>query len=1021
MCPRLLIFLIGAVYIYHQALAQEDIYFAELMVESNITLDAQTILSILNATTDLQVTDSQGVTYTVTLLQNELVAECLIIGIDTTCNCSTGYTWSNDVCYNYSCCNDSSCTANVSYITPLCVPKVNVLISGSVMLSAGTWGTSQTALLQAAFQVLNAFQYLNVTGQRQGNSIADFEASVNAIFETSFLQGIVTSLENSLTAVIWVNTLGMVNILYPNSTVCYLSSPILQCTFEEATGSAGWNLTRQDQRFELSNGSVVLLDSLCATPYYKSCIAIKLQLVTGAWEGIYECGFTTGSVRHTARAQLNVALLPDTITMLPSPLIGDCSTKLATDSAGIDFFTIIPNSTETYKVWWSYRGVTQSILYNTSVADTLVYTFTAQPSCQTTLDPQYVNVTFENPKGQQKTARADIPVIYAGSIICTENGTDVFWPNTPAGSTVINRTCAEGRVGYMSRTCIGPTWQPVYDYCINQQLNAILNKANNFLMGLGATQEMAMNIFAELSNNTSYESTDNIADITASITVLNTMAMASSNFVLQENVFPSFIEAASNLLNKTWAAVNETTLYSMSSTYLEAVEVLVERINVNNSQGFYSANIELDFCFTIECNVTVFGIDVSMTKANGILKTAAIKNLMDKLRNGYTNMNPTSLLLSATLQDNNDSSLEISMNFPIDPMNKTTPFCVFWNFTKQDWSNVGCTSYTSDDNHTLCECNHLTSFSVLMSKGEIPVYGPALDMITNVGLAVSILSLLIFLTVECLVWSAVVKSNLSHFRHTAMVNIATFLLLADISFLASTSPSSISESSCLLFTICKHLFYLAMFCWMLCLSVMLVHQLIFVFSPLRKRVFMFISSIVGYALPILIVGSSYVYYKYTNTAYYNRQTCWLIYVRLLVGSMHAFLLPVAAILFTNLFCMIVVIVTLVKSSVPDASKADDKETAKSIMKVVIILTPVFGVTWIFGYFQLILNQDNPLYAPICFSFTIFNCFQGLFILITGCFAEQKVREELLKKIMVKFKGHSDSTKNLTTTTYTKDK
>lgn len=47
------------------------------MVESNATLDAQTILSILNSTTNLQVNDAQGVTYTVTLLENELVAGTL--------------------------------------------------------------------------------------------------------------------------------------------------------------------------------------------------------------------------------------------------------------------------------------------------------------------------------------------------------------------------------------------------------------------------------------------------------------------------------------------------------------------------------------------------------------------------------------------------------------------------------------------------------------------------------------------------------------------------------------------------------------------------------------------------------------------------------------------------------------------------------------------------------------------------------------------------------------------------------
>lgn len=50
---------------------------------------------------------------------------CLIIGPDSSCNCSTGYTWSNSMCYNYNCCSDTTCNANVSYITSVCVPKAN--------------------------------------------------------------------------------------------------------------------------------------------------------------------------------------------------------------------------------------------------------------------------------------------------------------------------------------------------------------------------------------------------------------------------------------------------------------------------------------------------------------------------------------------------------------------------------------------------------------------------------------------------------------------------------------------------------------------------------------------------------------------------------------------------------------------------------------------------------------------------------------------------------------------------------
>lgn len=49
--------------------------------------------------------------------------ECLIVGDETTCNCSAGYIWSNEVCYSFSCCRETICSRNVSLITPLCVAK----------------------------------------------------------------------------------------------------------------------------------------------------------------------------------------------------------------------------------------------------------------------------------------------------------------------------------------------------------------------------------------------------------------------------------------------------------------------------------------------------------------------------------------------------------------------------------------------------------------------------------------------------------------------------------------------------------------------------------------------------------------------------------------------------------------------------------------------------------------------------------------------------------------------------------
>lgn len=434
------------------------------------------------------------------------------------------------------------------------------------------------------------------------------------------------------------------------------------------------------------------------------------------------------------------------------------------------------------------------------------------------------------------------------------------------------------------------------------------------------------------------------------------------------------------MLSKTWTGINKSSVHHMSSSYLQAVEGLVRHIKVNRSNGFNSPNLELKFCASSDCNVSVFDIDVRLNKTNGILKTVGVKNLTDKLRNNYGDTVPTGLLISATLENNTDSSLGIRLDFPKDPLNQSKDLCVFWNTTEREWSDAGCTVKTSNRTHTLCECNHLTSFSVLMARRDIA--DGVLDIITSVGLGVSICSLLIFLVIESVVWSAVVKTNLSHFRHTALVNIATFRLLADCSFLASSSPQTLSSTWCMCFTVCKHLFYLAMFSWMLCMSVMLIHQLIFVFSPLRKRVFMFFSSIIGYVCPILIVGCSYVYSKYMEKPYYDPRKCWLVYEKLLEGSIHAFLLPVGTIVFTNLFSMVVVIVTLMKTSVPESSKRHDMETAKSILRVVLFLTPVFGITWIIGFAQLILEDETWLNVAH-YSFTILNSFQVSWCLEMG--------------------------------------
>ncbi|KAK3542605.1 hypothetical protein QTP86_031308, partial [Hemibagrus guttatus] len=284
-----------------------------------------------------------------------------------------------------------------------------------------------------------------------------------------------------------------------------------------------------------------------------------------------------------------------------------------------------------------------------------------------------------------------------------------------------------------------------------------------------------------------------------------------------------------------------------------------------------------------------------------------------------------------------------------------------------------------------------TRVSLTDSLLPTPINLPFLDQITYIGLGISICSLIVFLIIEFLVWNAVVKSNLSHFRHMSLVNIALCLLIADCAFIASSFPNILNDTLCLILTLAKHFFFLGMFFWMLCLSMMLLHQLIFVFNPLRKSVYMPLAIIVGYVFPTMVVGVTYLYYnKRKDVTYYNRASCWLTYASSMRGSLYAFLLPIGFIVFANLCSMVVVLSTLLKPAATENTQKDQKEAAKSVVKVIVFLTPVFGGTWVLGLFVFLMEDNTITKVIINYAFTIVNSLQGLFILLTGCFGEKRV-------------------------------
>ena len=81
-------------------------------------------------------------------------------------------------------------------------------------------------------------------------------------------------------------------------------------------------------------------------------------------------------------------------------------------------------------------------------------------------------------------------------------------------------------------------------------------------------------------------------------------------------------------------------------------------------------------------------------------------------------------------------------------VNATNPRCVYWEESTLSWSGKGCTlnRSRSGEHTTVCECNHLTSFTIIMDVTDYTGKTSALNRailsgLTSGGLAVSCLCL----------------------------------------------------------------------------------------------------------------------------------------------------------------------------------------------------------------------------------------------------------------------------------------
>ena len=442
----------------------------------------------------------------------------------------------------------------------------------------------------------------------------------------------------------------------------------------------------------------------------------------------------------------------------------------------------------------------------------------------------------------------------------------------------------------------------------------------------------------------------------------------------------------SNSTINVWDRLNDgNTTRNVSASLLGSFEVIVGSLQGDTSFVTGTDIIQLRQTVVNSSFNETLGVDSSAAifipeGGNLTVTTIAFSTLHNVLPARNSSDNESTLYNfingAVVLVQGNDTINNITLSF--DLINETlgNPQCVFWNFELFDglggWDSFGCELTSYVNNTVTCECNHTTSFSILMSPSIPPGIKLLLDFITYIGVGISLASLIICLIIEGVIWKSMTTNDTSYMRHVCVVNVAVSLLIADIWFIIGAAISDAEVTAvgpCTAATFFIHFFYLAMFFWMMVSALLLFYRTVMVFSHMSRSAMLAIAFTLGYGAPLIIAVVTVAATAGGGGYIREKQVCWLNWDK--TKALLAFVIPALAIVVINLLVMIVVLFKMVKRGVGNTIQNDDKHALMVIARCVTILTPLFGLTWGFGIGILV----SPEAVGLHIVFAVLNSLQ----------------------------------------------
>uniref|UniRef100_A0A803W2A2 Cadherin EGF LAG seven-pass G-type receptor 1 n=1 Tax=Ficedula albicollis TaxID=59894 RepID=A0A803W2A2_FICAL len=199
---------------------------------------------------------------------------------------------------------------------------------------------------------------------------------------------------------------------------------------------------------------------------------------------------------------------------------------------------------------------------------------------------------------------------------------------------------------------------------------------------------------------------------------------------------------------------------------------------------------------------------------------------------------------------------------------RTKPVCVFWNHSitiggTGAWSSRGCELFSRNQSHIACQCNHITSFAVLMDISKREVGDGRLMIVTYTTVSISLAALLI--TFILLVLIRTLRSNL----HSIHKNLVAALFFSELVFLIGINQTE-NPFVCTVIAILLHYFYMSTFAWMFVEQLHIYRML----TEVRNINFghMRFYYVVGWGIPAIITGLAV---GLDPQGYGNPDFCWL--------------------------------------------------------------------------------------------------------------------------------------------------